>query len=173
MRLIMKALVCLCLLSAPVIGQERIRKFMVGPSGDNTRIVIALADPTPEGYRLQSMIIDMTPIKNRGEQPSFVQVDLTTTVRSLSTGAKDQKIIVLHWKKTGELELKCNGQWTKHDREAAIDKIIDVTKAVIESVPLDAKAPTEVNLSADLERKVSSILDTLNSKDIPCLRESH
>jgi hypothetical protein len=174
MRLIIKVLVCLCLTSVTVSSQERIRKFMAGPVGsDQIRVVIALADPLQDGYRLQSMIIDMTPIKKRDEQPALIQVDLTSTIRSVSTGEKKQKILVLRWKKSGELELKCDGKWTKQDTVAAIDRIMEVTKAVVQDVPLDAKTPTDVNLSHDLEQKVSSILDALSTEEIPCLRDIH
>ena len=173
MRLIIKLLLCLCLVSATALSQERIRKVMVGTNGDETRIVIAFMEPAQEMYRLQSMIIDMTPVKNRNEQPSSVHVDLTSTDRSLATGEKKQKILLLRWTKAGELELKCDGKWVKHDTGAAIDKIVETTKAVIQSVPVDAKAPTEVTLPQELEQKVSLILNSLYTENIPCLRDVH
>jgi hypothetical protein len=171
MRLMMKLLVCLCLVPVAASGQERIRKFMVGPKDDQVRVVIAFAEPSEEGYKLQSMIIDLTPVKDKKEQPAAVHVDLTSTVRSLATGAKKQKILILRWNKAGELELKCAGQWKKQEAVASIEKIVTTTKAVIGAVPLDAKAPTEVTLPKDLEQKISSILDSLFTEDLPCLRD--
>jgi hypothetical protein len=170
MRLLIKLLVCLCLLSASTFSQERIRKMMVGPNNDQIRIVVAFIEPSQEAYSMQSMIIDVDSVKNRKEQPSSFQVDLTSTVRSLSTGEKRQKILLLRWKRTGEIELKCDGKWIKRDVGSTMDKIVEATKAVIQSVPLDTKSPTEFRLSQELEQKVSSILNSLNTEDFHGLR---
>ena len=170
MRLLIKLLVCLCLLPASTFSQERIRKMMVGPNNDQIRIVVAFIEPSQEAYSMQSMIIDVDSVKNRKEQPSSFQVDLTSTVRSLSTGEKRQKILLLRWKKTGEIELKCDGKWTKRDVGSTMDKIVEATNAVIQSVPLDAKSPTAFTLSQELEQKVSAILNSLNTEDFQCLR---
>lgn len=173
MRLVIKLFVCLALVSVNAMGQERIRKFMAGPNGDQIRVVIALTDVLEDGYKFQSMIIDMSRIKNASEQPSFVQVDLTATVRSLVTRAKQQKSFIIRWNKAGQIELKCDGKWTKHDTSPGIEKIRAVTKSVIENIPLDAKTPTDVTLSPQLEQEASSILDALKPADFPCLKESH
>ena len=170
MRLLIKLLVCLCLLPASTFSQERIRKMTVGPNNDRIRIVVAFIEPSQEAYSMQSMIIDVDSVKNGKEQPSSFQVDLTSTVRSLSTGEKRQKILLLRWKKTGEIELKCDGKWIKRDVGSMMDKIVEATKAVIQSVPLDAKSPTEFTLSQELEQKVSAILNSLNTEDFQCLR---
>ena len=132
MRLLIKLLVCLCLLPASTFSQERIRKMMVGPNNDRIRIVVAFIEPSQEAYSMQSMIIDVDSVKNGKEQPSPFQVDLTSTVRSLSTGEKRQKILLLRWKKTGEIELKCDGKWIKRDVGSMMDKIVEATKAVIQ-----------------------------------------
>src|SRR5829696_1271360 len=138
MRLIVKLLMCLCLLPASVLCQERIRQVMVGPSNDQTRIVVAFIEPSAETYTMQSMIINLDAVKNKKEQPSAFFVDLTSTVRNLSSGAKKQKILLLQWKKSGAIELKCDGKWVKQDKvEAAIEKIVEATKSVIQSVPLN------------------------------------
>ena len=173
MRLIIKLFICLCLAPATTAAQDQIRKFMVGPYGDQTRIIYAVTDILPDGYKLQSMIIDMTRVKNSNEEPSSVLVDLTSTVRSLSTGEKKQKILILRWKKTGELELKCDGNWTKQDKVAAIDTILETAKTVIQSVPLNTKTPTEVSVTPELEQKISLVFDSLNTKAMPCLRDVH
>jgi hypothetical protein len=173
MRLIINLLICLCLLPATTTAQERIRKAMVGPNGDQIRIVYTVTEILPEGYKLQSMIIDMSRVKNSNEDPSSVSVDLTSTVRSLSTGAKKQKILVLRWKKTGELEFKCDGNWTKQEMGAVVDKIQETTKSVIQSFPLNTKTPTEVSVTSELEQKLSLVFDSLNTAALPCLREVH
>ena len=173
MRLVIKLCMCLALVSVTVTGQERIRKFMAGPNGDQIRVIIALTDVLEDGYKLQSMIIDMSRIKTTSEQPSFVQVDLTATVRSLVTGAKQQKAFILHWNKAGQVELKCNGKWTKHNTSPGIEKIIEVTKSVVENIRLDAKTPTEVTLSPQLEQEIAAILDALKPENLPCLKESN
>jgi hypothetical protein len=173
MRLIIKLLVCLCFIPVSTFSQERIRKVMVGPRDDQVRIVIAFVEASPEAYSMQSMIVDVDSVKNKKEQPSSFQVDLTSTVRSLSTGEKRQKILVLRWKKTGEIELKCDGKWVRrNDLGSVMDKIVEATKAVARDVPLDAKSPTEVTLSQEVEQKVSSILNALNTEDFPCLRNA-
>jgi hypothetical protein len=117
---------------------------------------------------MQSMIIDVNPDKS-GQPTSFL-VDLTSTVRSLSTGEKIQKILLLRWKKPGEIELRCDGKWVKQASGPALDNIVQATKAVIQSVPLGSKTPTEVSLQEDIERKASSILDGLSTETLPCLR---
>jgi hypothetical protein len=170
MRLVILVL-CVCFCSANASGQERLRKAMVGPYGDQVRVVVALTDVTQEGYRLQSMIIDVAPGKTKGEDASEVKLDLTSTVRNLSSGAKNQKILILRWKKNGELELKCDGTWSKHETNPALEKVIALTRTVIGTVDLNAKTPTEFKLSTDLEEKVSVLFDSLGTEDYPCLRK--
>jgi hypothetical protein len=171
MRFIIKLLVCLCLLPAAGLGQERIRQVMVGPSNDQFRIVVAFIEPSPESYIMQSMIINLDKIKNKNEQPSSFLLDLTSTVRNLSTGEKKQKILLLQWKKSGAIELKCDGKWVKQDTPAAaIEKIVEATKTVIQSVPLDAKTPTQAKLPPEVEQNVISILNSLQTENLPCLR---
>jgi hypothetical protein len=169
MRLIIKLLMWLCFVPASAMCQERIREVRVGPNGDQVRIVVAFIEPSQEAYRMQSMIIDVKPVKN-SKEPSSFHVDVTSTDRSLSTGAKKQMIVLLRWKQTGEIELKCDGKWVKQDALLAINEIVEATKAVIRSVPLDTRTPTEVTLPDEVEQKVSSVLNSLETEDIPCLR---
>jgi hypothetical protein len=173
MRLMIKLFICLCLVAATTAAQEKIRKFMVGPHGDQIRIVYAVTDILPDGYKMQTMIIDLARVKNSNEEPASVLVDLTSTVRSLSTGEKQQKILVLRWKKTGEMESKCDGNWTKQEKGAVVDKILETTKSVIQSVPLSTKTPTEVSVTSELEQNISLVFDSLNTAALPCLREVH
>jgi hypothetical protein len=162
---------CLCLLPSAVLCQERIRQVMVGPKNDQFSIVVAFIEPSPESYTMQSMIINLEPVKNKKEQPSAFFVDLTSTVRNLSSGEKQQKILLLQWKKSGAIELKCDGKWVKQDAAgSAIENIGEVTKAVIQSVPLDAKSPTAAKLPPEVEQKVISILNSLQTENLPCLR---
>ena len=173
MRLLTKLLASLCFLPITALSQERMVNSRVGPYGDQTRLVIALTDPTPAGYKLQSMIIDVSPAKNKQDEPSAVQLDLTSTLRSLSTGAKQQKILILRWQSAGGLETRCDGKWTKQKTGPALEKIIALTKAVIETVPLDAKAPTEFKLSLELEQQIYLMFDSLGTEKLPCLRDLH
>jgi hypothetical protein len=170
MRLIIKSLICLCLLPAAALCQERIRQVMVGPGNDQTRIVAAFIEPSPESYTMQSMIINLDAAKNKKEQPSAFFADLTSTVRNLSSGEKKQKILLLQWKK-GAIDLKCDGKWVKQDKaDAAIEKIAEVIRSVIQSVPLDAKTPTEATLPQEVEQKVIAVLNSLQTENLPCLR---
>lgn len=109
MRFLTKLFVFLCLLPLSVLSQERITKVMSGPYNDGIRIVAAFIEPSGETFKMQSMIIDMESIKSNSEQPASVSVDLTSTVRTLATGAKKQKILQLRWKKSGEIEFRCDG----------------------------------------------------------------
>lgn len=173
MRLIMKLFLCIiCLGSMSAFAQDRINKVMVGPNNDQFRVVVAIIEPTSESYRMQSMIIDLNPVKNTKEEPSSFQVDLTSTVRSLSTGEKKQRILILRWKKTREIELKCDGKWAKQNAGATIDNIVEATKLVIRSVPLDSKKTTEVSLPEEVEKKISSLFNAFNTESIPCLRNN-
>src|SRR5687768_11615292 len=133
MRLIAILLLCLCFVPVSIFSQERISTVSVGPYNDQFRIVIAFVEPSAESYKMQSMIIDMDPIKNSQEQPASVFVDLTSTVRTLSSGEKKQRILQLRWKKKGGLELKCEGKWVKKESGSATDTIIEAVKSVIEN----------------------------------------
>ncbi|HEX8368413.1 MAG TPA: hypothetical protein VF604_07710 [Pyrinomonadaceae bacterium] len=120
---------------------------------------------------MQSMIINLEPAKNKKEQTSAFFVDLTSTVRNLSSGEKKQKILLLQWEKSGAIELNCGGKWMKQDKsDAAIENIAEVTRAVIQSVPLDEKTTTRVTLPPEVEQKVISILNSLQTENLPCLR---
>ena len=166
------AFACLCFFPAIALGQERITTVKVGPYGDQVRIIVALIDPSPDGYKMQSMIIDLTPAKNKGDQPLSVQVDLTSTVRSLSTGKKQQYILLMRWKGPGEVELKCEGKWAKQDQTAPA-RVVETVKAVVENVPLNTKTPTDVTLPQEIGQRVSAALDSLGGKDLPCVRDIH
>lgn len=172
MRLIIKLLVCLCLLPAGVLCQQgRIQQTMVGPKGDQYRIIVAVVETSPDLFTMQSMIISLDTVKDKKELPDAFFVDLTSTVRKLSASGKNQKILLLQSKKPGAIELKCDGKWVKQDKvEVSIEKIAEVIKTIIRSVPLDAKAPTEVKLPPEIEQKVFSVLDSLQTESLPCLR---
>ena len=173
MRLIKTLLICLCCLGGTALSQERIRQVKVGPNGNQTRIVVAFIDPTGESYKMQSMIVDFGQLKSRNERPASVQVDLTSTNRLLSTGAKQQKILVVRWKKTGEFELKCDGNWMKKESSPLLTNIVDVTQLLIDNVPIDNKKPTEATLPQDVEQKITSLLNSLDNQSYPCLRSGN
>jgi hypothetical protein len=171
MRLMMKIFLCLCLAPLGVVCQERITKVMVGPQDDQFKIVAAFIEPAETTYKMQSMIIEMSPIKDNKEQPKSVLIDLTSTVRTLSTGEKQQKILQLRWQKPGEIEFRCDGKWKKQTSNAATDKIVEAAKALFEVIPVKAKQPTEITLTPAVEQQILAIFDTLNAEDFPCLRE--
>lgn len=173
MRLIMKLFLCLCLMPLGVFCQDRVTKAMAGPDAEgNIKIVVAFVEPTDITFKMQSMIIEMSPIKNKNEQPASVFVDLTSTVRTLSSGEKKQKILQLRWDKTGAVEFRCDGKWKKQETaNAPTGKIVETAKALFEIIPLDAKEPTDITLTPALEQKIIAVLEALNPQDFSCLRE--
>ena len=102
-------LACLCTFPVIALGQAEMHQVKVGPYGDQVRIIDALATPAANGYKLQSLIVDITPAKNKRDQPLAVHVDLTATVRDMQTGKKDQQALVLRWAANGDFEVKCDG----------------------------------------------------------------
>ena len=170
MRLIIKLFLFMCLVPVGVFGQDMIRKVMVGPYEGDVRILVAYIQPTKTEYKIQSMIIDVKIDKKKKQVKSFF-VDLTTTVRSLSTGKKKQNIFQFSSDKKGKLKLRCDGKFKSKDNNSAIDKIVEVVKTVIGSFPLDSEKPTGVTLSQDIEEKILSVMDSLETEDIPCLRK--
>ncbi len=172
MNLISRSLLCLCLLPLSAICQERNAKIMAGPiDGGQVRIAVAFMGATEDSYKLQSLIVTVNRPKNKSEMPSEYYVDLTTTTRSLASGAKKQKILVFRWDKSGEMEVKCEGgKWSKHAAQPEIDKIVEVVKAVVQAAPRDAKEPVDFTLQKELEEKVVSILDSLETSNLQCVR---
>jgi len=171
MSLISRLLMCLCLLPLAAIGQERTAKIMAGPTEDGKfRVAVAFMGATEDSYKLQSLIVTVNRAK-KNEVPTDYYVDLTTTTRSLASGTKKQKILVFRWGKSGQSEVKCEGdKWSKQAAEPGIDKIIEIVKAVVQSSPRDAKEPGEFTLSAELQEKVITILDDLETSDLQCVR---
>lgn len=173
MRLLMKLFLCLCLVPLGVFGQERITKAMAGTDqAGKFKVVVAFVEPTDTAFKTQSMIIEMSPVKKKDEQPASVFVDLTSTVRTMATGEKKQKILQLRWDKTGAIEFRCQGEWKKQgDTTAATGKIVETVKALLEIIPMDAREPAEFKLTPALEQKITDVLDGLNPQDFSCLRE--
>jgi hypothetical protein len=163
-------LACLCAFPVIALGQAGMHQVKVGPYGDQVRIIDALATPAANGYKLQSLIVDIMPAKNKRDQPLAVHVDLTATVRDMQTGKKDQQALVLRWAANGDFEVKCDGKWTKQDA-TKFATVVDTVKAVISNVPLDQKAPTDVTLPAEVEQRVSNLLESLAASDLPCIRK--
>ena len=173
MRLMIKFLVCVCLVSVTTAAQKQIGKVLVGPSGDQFRIVYTFPQELPDSFKWQLMMIDIPRLRNGNEEPTSVQVEVTLGTRSRSTKVKKEKTLTLRWKKTGELELKCDGNWTKQDRNPAIDKIQETTKTLIQSVPLNTQAPTEVSVTPEVEQKISLLLYSLDTEAVPCFTDVH
>ena len=166
------AFVSFCLVTTLALGQERVRTVKVGPYGDQVRIVVALIEPAPDGYKMQSLIIDLTPAKTRNEPPSAVHVDLTSTVRTLSTAKKEQQILIMRWQGAAGVELRCDGKWVKQEG-AETAQIVETVKAVIAKMPLETKALIDATLPEELEQRVGAALNSLSSKSLPCVRVSN
>jgi len=175
MRLTLKLFVFLCFLPVTVLCQEKITKMMAGPNGETFRAIVAFVEPTDESFKTQTLIIDVNPVKNKKEQPTTFYVDLTSTIRSISTGDKKQKILVLRWDKSGDIEVKCEGnKWEKENAGPELDKIVETAKAVIQNAPLDTKGdPVEFKLPEDLEQRVISILNGLETSSLKCVRDGN
>lgn len=170
MKLAFSIFTCLFVLPFSVFCQERIQKFMVGPNGDQTRIVISFVEVAESNFKMQSMIIDLDAIKNKSEKPKSVTVDLTSTVRSLAAKSKDQKILLIRWNDKEEIEMKCDNKWTKKAPDSAAQKIVEATKAIIQNVPLNGKEATEIALPDETVKKIQLILDSLKTENFSCLR---
>lgn len=172
MNLTSRLLVCLFLLPLSVVCQERITRIMAGPLDDShSRIVVAFMGVTGDSSKLQSLIVTTNRAKNKNDLPTEYLVDLTTTTRSLASGAKKQKILVFSWDKSGEREVKCGGgKWTKQSASPEIDNIVEVVKAVVSKSPRDVKEATEFTLPQDLEQKLISILEGLETSNLQCVR---
>ena len=124
-----------------------------------------------DSYKLQTMIIDINPVKNKKDEPNSYYVDLTTTVRSLTTGNKNQKILVIRWQKSEEVEVKCEGgKWVKESAGPELNKIVDTIHAVVQNSPLDAKKVTEFTLPQSVEQNVTAALDGLKTSSLLCIR---
>jgi hypothetical protein len=119
------------------------------------------------------MIIDLTPVRKKPEEPQEVHLDLTSTIRAFASGSKDQRILILHWNKNGDLEAKCDGNWKKQETNPVLNNIIATTKAVIQTIPSTPGEPKDFELSNELEQKILAIFDALTPQSVPCLRELH
>jgi len=144
---------------------------MAGPRGDQFRILVAFLEPVDENSAsLQSFILDTDRVKKQ-QQPSSFYLDLTATIRNLQTGAKNQKILVQRWERSGDVEVKCEGgKWIKQASGPELDKIVGVVNAVVRIVPFDAKETTEFTLTKDVEQSVRGLLNALNTSKLQCVR---
>lgn len=167
---IAKLLCCLLFLSVSIFSQDRIQQVMVGPTEENFRVVIAFIDPLQDAYKMQSLIIDFDNPKFKNELPNTFKIDVTSTVRSLTTGEKKQKILILQVKNSNEIQFKCDGKFVKKDSTPNTNKLIETVKLILKSLPLDSKKPAEVKLTKDIEDKVDSVFKSVTTEEFPCLR---
>jgi|GEM_PF-2588337 len=171
MNLILMLLVFMCIAPAAALGQERIVKTMAGPSDGGFRVLISFVAITADSYKMQSLIIDVNRVKDKKDQPTSFYVDLTSTLRSLATGEKKQRILVLRWDKSGEIEVKCEGgKWAKQKAGPEIDAIVETVKMAVQHLPLDAKKASEITLPPEVEQKATSILNALETSNAECIR---
>lgn len=171
MKLLINVLFCLFILPLSVFCQEKIQKFMIGPNGDQTRIVLSFVEMAENDFKMQSMIIDLDAIKDKNEKPKSVTVDLTSTVRSIGAGLKkNRKILLIRWNKNEEIEMKCDDNWAKKESDSAAQKIIETTKAVIQNVPLSSKESIDISLPDEIVKKVEAVLESMKPVNFSCLR---
>ena len=173
MRTILKVLIFLSVLPGTAMCQEKVTKMMAGPRGDQFRIVVALIAVTDTSMNTKSLIVDVNQVKKKSEQPTSFYVDLTATQRSLGTGDKKQKILVIRWEKSGDVEVKCEGgKFVKETTGPELDKIMEMVKAVVQSAPLETRGDAvEFTIPKDLEQKLISILDGLDTSTLKCVRD--
>jgi len=159
-------------LSSGAIGQERAIKAVAGPNGDWVRVLVTFMSTGEDSYRLQSAIIDVNRAKNKAEESTAFYVDLTTTDTLIETGAKQQKILVLRWDATSEVEVICSdGQWIKQTKGSELSNIVETIKEVIKQTPLDSKSVVEFTLPKGVTSKLASILDSLSTSKLACIRD--
>jgi hypothetical protein len=171
MKLFFNVLFCLFVLPLGVFCQEKVQKFMIGPNGDQTRIVLSFVEMSENDFKMQSMIIDLDAIKDKNEKPKSVTVDLTSTVRSIGAGLKkNRKVLLIRWNKNEEIEMKCDDTWTKKDSDSAAQKIIETTKTIIQNIPLNTKETTDITFSDEVVKKVEAVLDSMKPVNFSCLR---
>jgi hypothetical protein len=171
MRWLPTILLCL-LFSFSVHSQEVMTKTLAGPNDDQFRIAIAfMSQGDDNSYKLQSFILDINRVK-KNEQPTSFYLDLTTTVRNLTTGAKKQKILVQRWKTAGDVEVKCEAsKWIKQSSDPEFDRISETVRAVVQIAPLDAKETKEFDLPKDLAAKITDLLNGLPNSKLQCVRD--
>jgi hypothetical protein len=167
---IAKSFLLLLLFSVGVLSQDRIQQIMVGPAEDKFRVVIAFIDPTEDSFKMQSLIVDFDKPKDKNDLPTTFKIDVTSTVRSLATGEKKQKILILQVKNSTEIQFKCDGKYIKKDSTPNTDKLIETVKAILKTLPLDSKKPTAVKLSKETEANADLVFKSVNTEEFPCLR---
>jgi len=170
MRLVIGLLVCLFIFSGTALCQERIVKVMAGPNDDQFRILVSFIGGNKDQYELQSMIIDVNPVKDKKEAPASYYVDLTATVRNMVTDEKKQRIMILRWERSGDVEVKCEGgKWSKQTTGPELDKIVESIKAVVQNSPLDTTRPVEFTLPQSVTDKVTAVLNGLQKSKLLCI----
>lgn len=167
---ITKSFLWFFLFSVSVLSQDRIQQIMVGPAENAFRVVIAFIEPTEESFKTSSLIVDFVKPKDKNDIPTTFKIDITSTVRSLATSEKKQKILILLVKNSTEIQFKCDGKYVKKDSTPNTGKLIETVKAILKFLPLDTTKPTNVKLTKEIEDKVDSVFKSINTEEFPCLR---
>ena len=118
---------------------------------------------------MQSVILDTEQVK-QGKQPSWFMVDLTTTTRNLDTDDKKQKFLLLRWTPNAGIEAQCTQGWVKSSG-AEIDKIMEASRALYQLAPVQAQQPAQLQLPKDVEQKLSSVLNSLETSKMQCIQD--
>ena len=174
MRLIIFLLLSIsCVAPFSVSAQDRIASAKAGPRGDQFRVIVAFITPNADEYRMQSLIIDVDPVKKK-ESPTSYVADLTTTTRNLATGEKKQRILVLRWEKSGPIEVKCDGgKWSKLGNGLELEKIVELVKTVVQNAPVETKDLVDFSLPSKIEADVLSVLNGIETSGIKCVRSGN
>ena len=166
------AILIFCILILPVAAAAQgVIKTVAGPMQDRFQIFVTLIPETDaDTWKTQSFTLDIDPIK-KGQQPNSYLVDLTSNKRNLNTDEKKQKILDLHWAKTGDVQAQCqDGSWVKSSGPE-IDKIVETVKALLQIAPVETQRPIEIVLPKDITQKITEILNGLETSKLPCVRD--
>ena len=170
-RVLLFALSSFFLSSAVSAYAQAVTQVIAGPNGAQFRVVATVIPQSPEDmWKLQSFILD-TPLVKQGQQPAWFMVDLTTTSRNLDTDAKKQRVLLLRWTPTAGIEAQCTQGWEK-STGTDIDKIMESTRSLYQLAPVQTLQPVQLQLPKDVEQKLLTVLNSLETSKLPCIQES-
>ena len=157
-------------LSALLVHAQDVTQVIAGPNGGQFRVVATFIPQTPEDtWKMQSIILD-TPTVKQGQQPSWFMVDLTTTTRNLDTDVKKQKFLLIRWTPSAGIEAQCTQGWVKSSG-GDIDKIMDAVRSLYQLAPVETRQPVQLQLTKDVEQKLTSVLNSLETSKTPCVQD--
>jgi hypothetical protein len=146
--------------------------MVAAPNGDGFQILVSFMSSYGNAFKLQSLIVNVNRLNYPTEQPRWFYADLSSTLVVVEKGDKKRKILGLKWDDTGKVEVKCEGgQWVSQTPGPELDTIMRTIREVIKETPLDPKSLVEFALPPPLSDKVATILDSLSTSEIACVRD--